>query len=342
MVIVTILSLTRDDLAGEIAVLAGAYRGRATDLATKDPSADTYVQDIIRLGWEVTSEDLNFADSYVDAVISDPATAAKHQEAVDLLGQALRNAEARGIEIFGGIFLNTLERYLGWLAEEIHRANRNLGKEESVRNRLDRRVVQSLLVQTRQIQLTRRLEVATRSAESSAKDAEEAAKNARDQAGYAAGSELTKQFDELAVKEQETTQRFRWLTAILVAVGVLGSLLLNPGDQTTTAQAIFRVALLAGVLGLATYFGRQAAHHRDLATWARTIKVQLLTFDGYVTPVIENDLRDQMRVAFAARVFGSSPENKDDGSATLTVPLLHEALALLSKTGAAAPKQPSP
>lgn len=75
---------------------------------------------------------------------------------------------------------------------------------------------------------------------------------------------------------------------------------------------IWRITLVTGILGIATYMARQAGQHRTLATWASSICVQLQTFDAYTEQIGDADQINLLRAEFAKRVFGSQPQLKGE------------------------------
>ncbi|UNK47091.1 hypothetical protein [Arthrobacter sulfonylureivorans] len=320
-------SMQRMDFEEGIKSLTGAYKEATDVLIMQDPLANQRVDELLRIWWDVLSEDFQFADLFVTTVLSDEQSVSDHRTAVDQLAQAIREFNSANIDVWSGVLLGTLQAYLKKVRKRaVERAAKVMGSESQANTnyaqaQLEWRTVNLLLQRMEGLELAHRLRVATRLAEEAVRDAQKAADDARNAAGFSAGSKLTAQFDDLALKEGAAAKKYRFWTVVTVIAAVVSSYFLGPGENAQTGHAVFRIALLAGMLGLATYLGRQAAHHRTLSAWAGTIKVQLLTFDGYLAPVNDESLRDQMRVAFAARVFGSSPENKDEPSPTLSSPV---------------------
>lgn len=98
---------------------------------------------------------------------------------------------------------------------------------------------------------------------------------------------------------------------------------------------IWRITLVTGILGIATYMARQAGQHRTLATWASSICVQLQTFDAYTEQVGDPDQINLLRAEFAKRVFGSQPQLKgepDQAAGTMDLLPLISAIAKAAKT----------
>lgn len=171
-------------------------------------------------------------------------------------------------------------------------------------------------------------------AQASALAAKKSADDAANAAGMASTSTLSARFTDLAMKETKLSWWFRGGTVLMISIGIIGSYFLHETRTNNLPESVFNIALLAAVLGLATYLGRQAAHHRDLSVWASTITVQLQTFEGYISPVQNAELQSQIRLAFAGRVFGPSPESQGEPSATLASPLLEQVIGAYMKTKA--------
>lgn len=337
------MSMSRTDFDAGITSLANAYRESTDELAHTDPAANQLVLNVLQLWWELLSVDLQFVDGYEQTVLPDAKSVREHEEAVQQLDSSIRRFDSKNIEIVSLYLLGTLKNYAKKVEKlVIDRAGRVRGAEghtapefQTAQN--ERRTITLLLARVEQAELSHQLRQATQRAMTAVEAAEKAAEDARKAAGVASRSKLTERFEALAQRHFKAATLFR----ILTAVGVLGGIIwgsihadaMSGTETDTTAEAILRVSLLAGILGLATYFGRQAAYHRDVSTWASTIKEQLLTFDGYIDPVDDAQLRDQMRAAFAARVFGSSPESKDEPGVTLSSPVLSEVAAMFTKTG---------
>jgi len=337
------VSMRRRDFEAGISTLANAYRAATAELEWADPAADQRVNDLIQIWWEVFTDEYRFMDQHVQIVLADPKSIADYKEAIEQLSAAVLQHDSKNIEILSGTLFGTLKDYLKKVEKlAIEWASKTTDAEgkvppQSIQAQNERRTIGLLLARLEQLELSHQLRLATQQAKLAVDEAKKAAEDAKTAAGVASGSKLTERFAALAKRHFIAATTFRALTAMGVLAGIFwGSShadALSGAEATSTAQAILRVSLLAGILGLATYFGRQAAYHRDVSTWASTIKEQLLTFDGYTDPVTDSTLRDQMRAAFAARVFGSSPESKDEPGVTLSSPVLSEVAAMVTKAG---------
>ncbi|WCI08110.1 hypothetical protein PJ267_16795 [Arthrobacter sp. OVS8] len=340
--------MTLSELRTGIESLNVPYREVADRLSMDDPEAYARVLDVLNIWHEALSQDYEFLSTYEESVLQDRKSIEDHNNVVEQLGTALGRLDSKNIVIWSGYLLSSLHKYVAKAGRmALDKAGRYEGEEqkaEALKARDDRR--KTLLLETRidQAELSQHLRAAVNHAKTTVQQVEAAAVSAQTAAGFVSGAKLAERFENLSKDHLKTAHTFRLLTVGGVALGVIGTFFLAflPGfshaEATTTGDAILRVSLLGAVLGLATYFGRQAAYHRDLGTWARTIKEQLLTFDGYVEPLKDQDLRDHLRAAFAARVFGSSPESKEDSGVTLSSSFMSELLAAAGKSGANATK----
>ncbi|MEV7458172.1 hypothetical protein [Pseudarthrobacter oxydans] len=154
--------------------------------------------------------------------------------------------------------------------------------------------------------------------------AEAAASAASTAAGLTGDALMSSFYSELTKSEKSAANTFRWLTVflLLVATGMALFFVLGHGsgipwldtasDGEAYATLIQRAILLAGTFGLAGYLARQAHQHRSMANWAGSMAVQLKTFDTYVAAIDSSETKDELRKAFAARVFGEHPPIKGE------------------------------
>ncbi|WP_354263685.1 hypothetical protein [Arthrobacter sp. OAP107] len=162
------------------------------------------------------------------------------------------------------------------------------------------------------------------STEKSASKASEAATSASEAAGTAGESTLASYFEAFTKDEWESATRYRVWTIRLLAIGGglaavflllpafgVEALALEAGDYVHLAQ---RIIVTAAVFALAAYLARQSHQHRTLANWAKTLSVQLKTFDAFMAPLDSNDAKEALRAQFAARVFGEPPVLRGDAS----------------------------
>ncbi|PTT70796.1 hypothetical protein [Arthrobacter sp. HMWF013] len=332
------------EFKGGLESLNEAYNEVTDQLRMEDSEANATISDVLLIWWEALSPEYDFLPAYEDSVLWDKKSIDDHKDTVEQLVNVLRQRDSKNVEIWSVYLLGTLQKYVAKVEktarDKAGRFEGNGEKAEASKARDDSRKASLLSTRIEQAQLSQHLRMAVRKARKTVQEVEAAAVSAQTAAGFVSGSKLTERFNKLSEDHLKTARRFRWLTAVGVVIGIAGTYVLafvpgvSHGGATTTGDAILKVSLLGAVLGLATYFGRQAAYHRDLGTWARTIKEQLLTFDGYVEPLHDESLRDHLRAAFAARVFGSSPESKEDSGVTLGSSFLSELLAVAGKSGA--------
>lgn len=127
-------------------------------------------------------------------------------------------------------------------------------------------------------------------------------------AGLVGDIGLADKYAGLATTESQSANGYRWGTIILVVAGVVIAGLTLADVDPTLPQVIQRLTVLASVFGLAGYLARQSHHHRVVATWSQSISVQLLTLDAYLAPLDSKEKQDDLRIAFASRVFGAGPK----------------------------------
>lgn len=108
-------------------------------------------------------------------------------------------------------------------------------------------------------------------------------------------------------------------------MGAVGWLVIAPDDYVHLIQ---RVIVLTAFLALAGYLARQVHQHRTMANWARSLSVQLQTFDAFIDAVESPDVKDDLRTAFAAREFGGHPAVKGEPA----VPASGQAVGQLTET----------
>lgn len=148
-------------------------------------------------------------------------------------------------------------------------------------------------------------------AKQAAAEAETAKDNAKQASSATSEVAMAGEFAKFGVQESKQATTYRAATISLIVVGILVSIALHSLATASVAEAIYKLAILGAIFGLAGYLGRQAGHHRDLAVWARTINVQLQTFEAFLDPIGDEANRDHARLAFASRVFGAVPQSKE-------------------------------
>lgn len=172
------------------------------------------------------------------------------------------------------------------------------------------------------------------------KKTKESAGKAAQAAGQTGTSGMSLAYQKLAGEELKAANGFRWATigmsaaaAALATLFIFGPILGMISDFGTNdyPHLFQRIVFLAGILGLAGYFARQAHHHRAMANWARSVDVQLQTFEAFLDPVSNEDVRNELRQAFAVRVFGDHPAMKGEPPVTSSAAVLDAAVSLAAK-----------
>ncbi|MCO4256478.1 hypothetical protein [Pseudarthrobacter cellobiosi] len=167
-------------------------------------------------------------------------------------------------------------------------------------------------------------------------------------AGITGDATMSSYYESLAETERDSADNFRRLTVTMVfaAAAVTALFIMGPtwgwgwfdiaaGDYVHLLQ---RAILLAGIFALAGYFARQAHQHRSLANWAGSLAVQLKTFDAFLAPIGNQDVRDDLRKTFGARVFGDHPAMKGEPSVAPTAAAMDTAVGWAAKLTAGGSK----
>jgi hypothetical protein len=170
---------------------------------------------------------------------------------------------------------------------------------------------------------------------------EASASKASEAAGATSESAMAAHYQSLAEDESSAARKFRfWTIVSTIFAGVTAAVfLLGPAfgweavaiEKNDWVHLIQRAIVTAAVFGFAAYLARQAHQHRSMANWAGSLAVQLKTFEAFLAPVSSEEVRDQLRVSFAARAFGEHPVIKGDPSVAGTSALTEKAIDLLAK-----------
>lgn len=178
-------------------------------------------------------------------------------------------------------------------------------------------------------------------AREAAQSAVSSATSASSAAGLTGEAATSRYYDRLATDELSQANRFRMLTVATVVTGILGTAAFVLGPELNWAWTrieptdyvhVFQRALLIGaVAGLAGYFSRQSHHHRATANWASSLAVQLKTFSAFLAPLNNQQLADELRKDFGARVFGEHPAMKRSPKINASAESLDTTLDLITK-----------
>jgi hypothetical protein len=152
---------------------------------------------------------------------------------------------------------------------------------------------------------------------------ETAAEAASNAAGRTGEDVMSSFYTNLASTEVKAAEMFRCSTVVLAVVGGAAAafFVFFPGLPPALDIAangygplIQKTVFIASIFGLAGYFARQAHQHRSMANWAGTLAVQLRTFDAFLAGIDNAEVKNELRKAFAARVFGEHPAMKGEPS----------------------------
>lgn len=166
------------------------------------------------------------------------------------------------------------------------------------------------------------LKLASKRANEAASKAEASAVKASSAAGVTADTTMSTFYEALGTAELNTANQFRgWaITLGVVAGGIACLFLFGTGsgigwleiEAGEYVRLIQRGLVLAAFLALATFLAKQSHQHRTMSNWARSLAVQLKTFDAFVDAVDDEKIRDELRKNFAVRVFGDHPAVKGE------------------------------
>lgn len=178
-------------------------------------------------------------------------------------------------------------------------------------------------------------------AEAAVTKSEAAADSASAAAGRTGEDSMSSYYSELGEAEEASANTFRWLTvamslvaggaALLFVLGPSGGLTILEIKSDDYVHLAQRGIFIAGVFGLAGYFARQAHQHRSMSNWARSLAVQLKTFDAYLFAVEGVEARDDLRRSFAARAFGDHPAMKGEPTVTPSAAAMDTAVEWAAK-----------
>lgn len=159
-------------------------------------------------------------------------------------------------------------------------------------------------------------------------------RHAREAAGISASTELWKAYSGHATSEGWRSAG--WTAGLFALVGsavFLASFIISRNPVVPfSAQEVSRLALVVPVLLLAAYASRQARFHRDSASRARWIAVQLRTVLAFSDALDTEDKKAIMK-SLGMSIFGASP-GLTPGSAETTFGLGGEVIEALRAVAA--------
>lgn len=202
-------------------------------------------------------------------------------------------------------------------------------------------------------QLLEEARASAKAAAEASKEASTSAEAARVASGQAGTNALALEFETFADGHGRDAARYRkWTIGVLagaIAVALVFVLGLDrvalqplnlPGSQGAADESlrwqavVYRLAIIAGMAGLGAYLGRQAAQHRRLYDWGRTVQAQANSFEAFAEQIVDPDTRKQVQLMFSGRVLGSPPEPTAEKTAS------RDALQIIAD--AALKSRPSP
>ncbi|MFJ9389818.1 hypothetical protein ACIRON_13410 [Nocardioides sp. NPDC101246] len=144
-----------------------------------------------------------------------------------------------------------------------------------------------------------------------------------------ASRNLSTHFETLARNERWKGAALRVLSvaALLAAMGIAWTAGVSKESLGSWTELSRHLALTLLLAGGAAYGAKLASSHYTFGQWARSIQVQLDSFEGFIGVVEEQSARDRMREEFGRRVLGAPPQATDDGSTGLTAGELLQVLA---------------
>ncbi|MBJ7357072.1 hypothetical protein [Nocardioides sp.] len=117
--------------------------------------------------------------------------------------------------------------------------------------------------------------------------------------------ELSDHFKRLSWRERCASWLFRVLTFTALAGAVYAGAEVPAGIDLESGLGHLAIILALG--GGAAYASRLASTHRSMADWAKSIQVQLNTFQDFLTTVTDDPAKARIYEEFARRVLGAPP-----------------------------------
>ena len=154
-----------------------------------------------------------------------------------------------------------------------------------------------------------------------------------------ASRNLSEHFEALAKAERRKGLGLRGL-AVVALFGALCVALLpevswmpNTVDQDALSWPVLsrHLAITLLLTGGAAYAAKLASSHYAFGQWAKSIQIQLDSFEGFIGVVEDQNARDRMREEFGRRVLGAPPQASDDAGPGVST---GELLQLLSSVRA--------
>lgn len=183
------------------------------------------------------------------------------------------------------------------------------------------------------LQNARTADESARRALSEAQASDEARRKAMTVAATSGDEKLSGGFGTLARKEAIAAGLWTTAAIITTVAGVAAGWGTHVAldSQGDLARVLYPAVLALAFGGLAAYFARLGGHRRHTAQWAKSVAVQLDSYEKFIHHADEG-ARGPIFDRFAARVLGDPPVRNAKGDQTGFS--LAEVLALLTKTDA--------
>lgn len=138
--------------------------------------------------------------------------------------------------------------------------------------------------------------------------------------------QLSGHFETLAQQERRKGAALRMLSVLALALALV--VVLNPSvdwvpnlmvaDPESWTALSRHLAITLLLAGGAAYAARLASVHYGFGQWAKSIQIQLDSFQGFIGVVEDPSARDRMREEFGRRVLGAPAQAPEDASAGMT------------------------
>ncbi|OWP21962.1 hypothetical protein CBF90_09790 [Microbacterium sp. AISO3] len=276
-------------------------------------SVDDVINVIAASDAEVSPEAIESFVATVDASLTRPAFNGGKMLDAARQGQVLR----QGLRSAISALVYSLDLTRGRdLANDLLQRRTRIDVAEEVEALIDRERARNEDVHIETAGILREVRALSAATQTQAEEARSANTEAQRAAGKIGAGSLAAAFSQYAQEHLRTANRFRNATIALLSISAIAALVLVLGvepDWTVREgreqweQAAYRLALIAALVGLAGYLGRQAGNHRRLGEWGHSISIQLRNFGSFIER-LDNETRHEAYLSFARRVLGASPD----------------------------------
>ena len=167
-----------------------------------------------------------------------------------------------------------------------------------------------------------------------ADEARGTASSLQDAAGMGGSASLSSHFEIYAKAEKQSANIFRGLTIGAIGIAVMCAVVLPHPASDDWPGIVYRLAVVLGIAGLGTYFGRQAGQHRRVYNWAKALQVQLQSFPAFMEAVRDEETSASIYAAFAKRVLGAPPEAGHEADSSIDANQVIELATAVAKRNA--------